>query len=285
MKIRTITSALLLAVMVPVLVFSEYIVYPIALGLISLMAVYELLRVIGAHNIWKLSLPAYLMALALPVFAHDIFLKKNPELQRMYMLLAVAVVFGYMLYVMAVAVFSKGKIKFSKAAEIFLSVTYVVMSFSALCLLRYITDGTSDKGGYCLALVFFAAWGTDVGAYLVGSLIGKHKLIPDVSPKKSVEGSVGGILLAVICFVVYGIVVSQYTDLSANYALLAVMAVILSVVSQIGDLIASLIKREYGIKDYGKILPGHGGIMDRFDSILAISLPLFIICVLASPFN
>lgn len=285
MKIRTITSAILLAVMVPVLIFSKYLVYPIVLGLIAVMAVYELLRVIGVHKLWKISLPAYGMALALPILTHDVFLDQNPDLQKNYMLCAVAVVFAYMLYIMSIAVFSKGEIKFAKVAEVFLSVTYVVMSFTALCLLRYITDGTMNKGSYCFFLVFVAAWGTDVGAYLVGSVIGKHKLIPDVSPKKSVEGAIGGIVFAVICYVLYGAIVSHFTELQANYPLLVAMAVILSAVSQIGDLIASLIKREYGIKDYGKLLPGHGGIMDRFDSILAVSLPLVMICLWACPFN
>ena len=280
MKIRTITSAILLAIMVPVLLLSKYLIYPIALALFSVMAVFEFLRVLGVHKKWKLSVPAYIMALALPILTHDVFLDKNPELQKNYMLFAVATVFMYMLYIMGLAVFSKGDLRFAKASEVFLAVTYVVMSFTALCLLRYIKDGI-----YSFFLVFLSAWGTDVGAYLVGSLIGKHKLIPEVSPKKSVEGSVGGIVFAIILFVIYGIAIEQITELNANYVALVIYAVVLSVISQIGDLIASLIKREYGIKDYGKILPGHGGIMDRFDSILAVSLPLVMMCLWASPFN
>ncbi len=280
MRIRTITSAILLAVMVPVLLLSKYLIYPVALALFSAAAVFELLRVIGVHKIWKLSVPAYIIALALPVLTHDIFLDSNPELQKNYMLFAVSVVFGYMIYSMALAVFSKGTIRFTKVAEVFLVVTYVVMSFTALCLLRYI-----EEGPFCFFLVFLSAWGTDVGAYLIGSLIGKHKLIPEVSPKKSVEGAVGGVITAVLAFILYGFAVEALTDHSVNYIILAVFAVILSVVAQVGDLIASLIKREYGVKDYGKLLPGHGGIMDRFDSILAVSLPLVMMCLWASPFN
>ena len=280
MKLRTITSTILLAVMVPILILSEYLIYPIALAIFSVMAVFELLRVIGVHETWKISVPAYVMALALPILTHDIFLDQNPDLQKNYMLFAVATIFAYMLYIMSLAVFSKGELRFSKVAEVFLSVTYVVMSFTALCLLRYIEDGT-----FCFFLVFLSAWGTDIGAYLVGSLFGKHKLIPDVSPKKSVEGAVGGVIIAIILFIIYGAAVTYFSDQTANYLTLVVTAFILSVVSQIGDLIASLIKREYGIKDYGTILPGHGGIMDRFDSILAVSLPLVMICLWSSPFN
>ena len=280
MKIRSLTSAIILAVMVPVLIFSKYLIYPIALAIFAVAAVFELLRVIGVHKNYKISIPAYIMAAALPVLTHDIFLDQNPELQKNYMLFAVATVFTYMLYIMALAVFSDGELRFSKIAEVFLAVTYVVMSFTALCLLRYIRNGT-----WCFFLVFLSAWGTDVGAYCVGSLIGKHKLLPKVSPKKSIEGAVGGTVFAILLFMLYGFAVSKFTELTPNYLLLGIEGAMLSVISQIGDLIASLIKREYGVKDYGKILPGHGGIMDRFDSILAVSLPLVMMCLWMSPFN
>jgi phosphatidate cytidylyltransferase len=280
MKIRSLTSAIILAVMVPVLIFSKYLIYPIALAIFAVAAVFELLRVIGVHKNYKISIPAYIMAAALPVLTHDIFLDQNPELQKNYMLFAVATVFAYMLYIMALAVFSDGELRFSKVAEVFLAVTYVVMSFTALCLLRYIRNGT-----WCFFLVFLSAWGTDVGAYCVGSLIGKHKLLPKVSPKKSIEGAVGGTVVAILLFMLYGFAVSKFTELTPNYLLLGIEGAVLSVISQIGDLIASLIKREYGVKDYGRILPGHGGIMDRFDSILAVSLPLVMMCLWMSPFN
>ncbi len=281
MLIRTITSAVLVAVLLPIFLFSEYIIYPITIALIASIAVFELLRVIGMHKTWRISLPAYLVAAALPLFTHDIFLKGCIEYQKTYLLIAAAVLFIYMLYLMAMAVFSKGKLKFGKAAEVFMSVTYIAMSFTALSLLRYL-----DNGAFCFVLVFMAAWGTDVGAYLVGCAIGKHKLIPEVSPKKSVEGAVGGVVFALLIFLLYGFIVDKAVDdISVNYLLLGVCAPILSVVSQIGDLIASVIKREYGIKDYGRILPGHGGIMDRFDSILVVSLPLLMACLWISPFN
>ena len=280
MKIRTITSCVILAVMVPILLLSEYLIYPFALALFSLAAVFELLRAIGVHKEWKISLPAYFMALALPFFTHDIFLDQNPEIQRNYMLDAVAVTFGYMLYIMALAVFSKGKLKLSVVAEVYLAVTYVVISFTALCLLRYIR-----YGDLCFFLVFVAAWGTDSGAYVAGTLFGKHKLIPEISPKKTVEGAIGGIFLSTLVFIIYGICIEQLTDVDANYFILTVSGILLSVVAQIGDLIASLIKREHGIKNYGNILPGHGGIMDRFDSILAVSTPLIMLCLICSPFK
>jgi phosphatidate cytidylyltransferase len=105
---------------------------------------------------------------------------------------------------------------------------------------------------------------------------GKHKLIPDVSPKKTVEGSIGGIAFCILAMVIFGIVVEAVSSYEANLIALAFAGLVISVVAQIGDLLMSVIKRTYGIKDYGKIFPGHGGILDRFDSILAVSIVLMV---------
>ena len=121
-------------------------------------------------------------------------------------------------------------------------------------------------------------------AYLVGSAIGKHKLIPEISPKKTVEGAIGGIVFTALACLLYGFILEKFFALSVNYLFLAVIGVILSVVSQLGDLFASMIKREYGVKDYGNIFPGHGGIMDRFDSVLATSTILLILTIIFPPF-
>ena len=100
--------------------------------------------------------------------------------------------------------------------------------------------------------------------------MGKHKLIPDVSPKKTVEGAIGGVVFCTLAFVLYGFVLTVVIDgIQANYLAFVCVGIVLSVVSQCGDLVFSLIKRKYGIKDYGKLMPGHGGILDRFDSVIA----------------
>ena len=138
-------------------------------------------------------------------------------------------------------------------------------------------------------LVFAACWICDTFAYFVGRAIGKHKLIEKISPKKTVEGSIGGVVFATLAFLLYGLIVSLIVGSKAegpkpDYLVLAILGFSLSIVSQFGDLIFSLIKREHGVKDYGFILPGHGGILDRFDSILAVSPVLYIICVFFPPF-
>ena len=115
-------------------------------------------------------------------------------------------------------------------------------------------------------------------AYFVGSLIGKHKLIPEVSPKKTVEGAIGGVLFSALLSLVYGIGLDfVLKNIEVNYLRLFLFGAVLSVVSQLGDLIASLIKREYGVKDYSNIFPGHGGVMDRIDGITFASLFIYIV--------
>ena len=126
--------------------------------------------------------------------------------------------------------------------------------------------------------MFIGSWVSDTGAWFFGRLFGKHKLIPEVSPKKTVEGAVGGVLSAALAFVLYGFIIHRIdASLSPNYLILAVSGVICAIVSQFGDLIASLVKRHYGIKDYGNVFPGHGGVMDRFDSVLLVSPVLYLL--------
>ena len=275
MKVRILTSIGIGIVGIPILIFSKYIVFPIALSLFALFAVYEMLRVLGAEKKYFISVPVYLMALAFPIGA---FFARDDKVIPYLMCLA-GVLFGYLLYLFFFAVFMRGSVKYTQISEIFSSVTYIVASFTALSVIRYMPNGVWN-----LSLVFLAAWGTDIFAYFVGTFIGKHKLIPEISPKKTVEGSVGAIILDIGAFILFGFIVSLATDVSANYLILALSGLLLSVISQLGDLIASLIKREHGVKDYGNILPGHGGIMDRFDSVLAVPTVLMMICILFPPF-
>ena len=276
MKIRVLTSIGIAIVGIPLLIFSGYIVFPIALSLLALMASFEMLRVVGLHKNYFISIPAYLIALALPFGS---YIAGNERVIK-YILLMALVFFAYLIYLFTVAVFKKGSLKFSQISEAFASLFYVITSFTALSVIRGM-----DGGLWILCLVFVGAWGCDVFAYLVGSMIGKHKLIPEISPKKTVEGSIGGIVFASGGFVLFGYIVSVTAGLNPNYIALLAAGLISSVVSQIGDLIASFIKREHGVKDYGRLLPGHGGIMDRFDSALAVSSVLMAISLIFPLFS
>lgn len=125
-------------------------------------------------------------------------------------------------------------------------------------------------GIFFVWLPFISAWGCDTGAYFTGMSIGKHKLIPTLSPKKTIEGAIGGVVTATLLAVIYGMMIEKYFTMGeVNTILLCgLTGVIGSVLSQIGDLAASAIKRYTGIKDFGNLIPGHGGILDRFDSVL-----------------
>ena len=259
-------------------IFSNLIVYPIVLAILSAVAVMEILKVMGSHKRWLISIPACVLSLAFPICAYFV----TPDNAMGFMLSVFCALFVFMLYLMGISIFSKGKTSFNAISEIFTSVIYVTVSFTSLSLLRYIDK---DVGAFNIVLVFMVAWSCDVFAYLVGSLVGKHKLIPEISPKKTVEGAIGGVVFTVLFCLAYGFVLDKVVDnLSVNYIFLAICGAVLPIVSQLGDLVASLIKREYGVKDYGKIFPGHGGVMDRFDSVVAVSTILLILCILFPPF-
>ena len=278
MKERTITSVVIVAVLLLLVILSGYIVYPVALALLAIIAAYEILKVVKADKTLALSLPAYILAAGFPIISYFV----TTETVMPLLLVLAAGMFVYLMWLMGVSIFSKGRIAFSRIAEVFAAVVYVTVSFTSLSLLRYLDRRC---GVFAVALVFIISWSCDTFAYIVGSLMGKHKLIPEVSPKKTVEGSIGGIIFSVISCLVYGLVLDLVIDnMVVNYIVLAFCGAILSVVSQLGDLIASLIKREYGVKDYGKLFPGHGGVMDRFDSVLAVSTILLILCIVFPPF-
>ena len=127
-----------------------------------------------------------------------------------------------------------------------------------------------ENGKFLIWYLAFAAWGTYTFAYFVGSVIGKHKLTP-ISPKKSIEGSIGGVIGAAILSLIYTIIINEYGGLDISYWAILGITALLSILSQIGDLAASSIKRFVKIKDFGNIIPGHGGMLDRIDSIIFIA--------------
>jgi phosphatidate cytidylyltransferase len=279
MKTRTITSVFILLVTVPIILLSQYIIYPIALSALAVVATYEILHAIGVDRNWYLSVPAFILAGVFPFASYFV----TSESSFTYLLTIAALIYVYMIYIMGVSVFSKGVVSFKTISQVLLSITYVIVSFTSLSMIRYIDK---EVGLYKLILVFIVSWVCDSMAYVVGSLFGKHKLIPEISPKKTVEGAIGGVVSATVAYLLFGLILDlAIPNIEVNYIILALFGLVLAVVSQLGDLIASLIKREHNIKDYGKLLPGHGGIMDRFDSIMAVSTILLILTIVFPPFK
>ena len=144
--------------------------------------------------------------------------------------------------------------------------------------LRYPKHFSKHDGLFLLIMALFCAWMTDIFAYFVGVKFGKHKMSPNISPKKSIDGAVGGVIGAIIlnlilCAVFKNCFPGKSTMMS--YFVVAPLSAVLSLTSMLGDLSASVIKRNFGVKDYGNILPGHGGVMDRFDSVIFVMPVLY----------
>lgn len=179
---------------------------------------------------------------------------------------ALAGVLGFTALCFAELLISHGKLPFQQVAITMVAGLLIPFLLSALVRIRL-----QEGGVYLIAAPFVMAFMTDTGAYLVGCTMGKHKLCPIISPKKTVEGLVGGILGGIVGVVVYGLVLQRFCGFTINYLFAVIYGAVGAGSATLGDLMFSVIKRQTGIKDYGKLLPGHGGILDRFDSVTVVA--------------
>ena len=175
---------------------------------------------------------------------------------------------GFLILIMAVYVFTYPKFRSEHVTLAFFGLFYVAFMLSYVYQIRML-----EQGAFLVWLVFLCSWGCDTCAYCVGVTMGKHKMAPVLSPKKSIEGGVGGVLGAALLGAIYAVAINRFGGASADVLTYALICGVGGVISQIGDLAASAIKRNHDIKDYGKLIPGHGGILDRFDSVI-ITAPI-----------
>lgn len=262
MLVRIISAVVALCILVPVVIFSHTGALPIAASIVCCICLFEMLGCLKLRRNMFVSIPFYLVGAFAPLAMR--YMQNRTLLLACY----AACVAVLALIMLTVNVFSKRKIPTTQTSSMFMTGCYIIAAFAGLV---YIRD-TNVHGQILLVMMFAVPWVTDTFAYLFGRKLGKHKLIPEVSPKKSVEGSIAGIIGCTLYVVIYAFVCTQLWDVSCNYVLLVVLGIVLSIVGQIGDLAMSVIKREYDIKDYGKIMPGHGGALDRFDSVLAVAI-------------
>lgn len=281
MKTRIITSVVAVGLFIPFCIFSHdpAFVFLIFAAAIATVGAFEILKCTGLHKNPIASVTTYAVTLSTTVLTRLI------DSTERYFLIASFIYFAYIFASFVNATFSKGKIKIVDASVATVMTLYVSFSLSSIVLLRDLGSfpGDSSLGGKLYLLCFLFAWIPDIGGYFFGRFFGKRKLIPDVSPKKTVAGFVGGILSAVVVSLIYGLIIGVKGFVP--YLVLPVMAALCAVVSVSGDLIASLVKRHYEIKDYGFIFPGHGGVMDRFDSVIAVAPFLYILCYIANSFS
>ncbi len=280
MKQRIITAIVMAVVGIPLLWLSFYeetsFILAIGASVVSLCVMFEVLRCQGKHKAWLFAIPLYLLSLGMPLLTL-LYQEKHAD----YLMVFVMAIFLFVMYSFACAIFLKGKMVFSEVASVLTSSIYVVFCYSCIPLLRAVPNGE-----YFYLLAFIGPFVTDIFAYFTGVTLGRHKLIPEISPKKTIEGAIGGTLFGTLAFPLYGFVLAQVSSIpmSPNYLMLTLGGFLVAILSQIGDLVASWLKREYGVKDYGKIFPGHGGFMDRFDSVLPTAAILVFCCTAGGPF-
>ena len=251
---------MLAAVFIPVVWFCETPVMPVFMSLMAAIGAFEAARCVGIHRQIHITAVSAAYAAAFPVIIRfagaECFLSVAPASAGLLLL-----------FFMASSMFSKGRVRLADALELAAAVIYIAFGFSSAVL---VCD-SGETGRWIFYSVFITAWVTDTAAFICGKLFGRHKLIPDVSPKKTVEGAVGGVVFNVAVFALYGFILSRFGVAEFKPAVILPVAAVASVFSQIGDLVMSHLKREHGIKDFGRIFPGHGGVLDRFDSVLAVA--------------
>lgn len=266
MLVRTISSIVFLLIILPCIFFSATPVFVALMVVLSAVAVYEMLRCNGLQKNVALSIPMYLLTSA-PILARylsvDCFYK-----------LIFPILFVLSFLVLSVYTFLTDKPELGKVLSTWFISLYATAGFTALVLLADIADNGS---WHIMFFAFAAAWVTDSCALICGMLFGKHKLLPSVSPKKTVEGAIGGVAFCIVAFLLYAKLLEVYAQFEiTSYVLIAVCGLICGIVAVIGDLLFSAIKRASGIKDFGELMPGHGGVLDRFDSVISISLILLL---------
>ena len=254
MKQRLISSffAIILLILV---VFSNSYVFDIAVVLISSMAILEVITALGLSRYKIMTSISALMPLIFMIISYFAWEY------------AIVVVFVFVAAYLLVMLFYHSRYSFSTAAMFLIISLMISLAFIHVSLTRHLENGIMN-----LFVIFIGSWITDTCAYFTGLAIGKHKLAPSISPKKTIEGSVGGIVGVTVILAAYAAIMGNIMDnITVNITSAICIGVICGVISQLGDLCASIIKRENNIKDFGKIMPGHGGVMDRFDSFIFVA--------------
>ncbi|AJD91031.1 phosphatidate cytidylyltransferase [Jeotgalibacillus malaysiensis] len=255
MKQRIITGVLAAALFIPV-VWVGGLLFVIGTYFIATVALYEVLRM---RSIQFRSIPGAISMITLWIF---LLPNEYYELLNQLNYSKIETALLSVLLLLVYTVLKKNRFTFDDAAFAVFAMLYVGIGF-----FYFIETRDADILWVVYALIII--WTTDSGAYFIGKSMGKRKLWPDISPNKTVEGFIGGILSALVVVVVFYMI----APLDANFWYLLPATVVLSAFGQIGDLVESALKRHYGVKDSGNILPGHGGLLDRFDSLLFV-LPL-----------
>lgn len=251
MKQRIITALVMAVIFIPVVYVGGWLL-GITIALLAIIGLFELFRMKG-NSIFSVEGLVSTIALLGFIFANKFvgILPQGFSSESFLHLVTIVL--------LVCTVFSKNNFSFDDAAVSILGILYIGIGFRSLL-------ATRGSGLSLLILVLITIWATDIFAYLIGRKIGKRKLAPNISPNKTIEGSVGGTVTAVLIAAVY----LYFFPLVMPFAWSLMLMFLLSMVGQLGDLVESAFKRYYNVKDSGSIFPGHGGVLDRFDSMLFV---------------
>ena len=253
LKQRVITGAALVVALIVILILGTPVV-EFAIALLASVAVVELFSAVklsGNKLLMVASVAGTIALVAAQCFGAQFF---NPAM------------YAYIVALFIIYMINMHKFSFEEITKTFFVTMYVAFMFAHIILVR-----NMEYGHFLIWFVLIGAFVTDTAAMFGGKFFGKHKLCPALSPKKTVEGSIAGIAGCVVCTFIMCMICNIGFGIETNYLWAIVVALGASVISQLGDLSASCIKRQFGIKDYGKIFPGHGGVMDRFDSLFFVA--------------
>ncbi len=262
---RIITAVVALALLIPALIFGGVWAAWALFAVVCAVSVYELLGCCGLKKEYFISVPSIIgfpVLCCLPALMYFALKNFGAESMRVtFRLTNLALLLFPLAFVLflIIAVLRYKNLDIEKLSMFACVAVYVTAGFGALSYLRV------DYGLWALWFVFAVSWMTDTFAYFTGMAFGKKKLCPDISPKKTVAGAIGGTVFGTLA----GVIVLW---VFIGKPLFGLVALPLSIISQFGDLAASLIKRKFGVKDYGKLFPGHGGVLDRFDSVIAVAI-------------
>ena len=246
---RVITALIGLPIVALILVFGNKYIIDVLFAIVAEISLYEYFHA-TSKEYKSVKIIGYILALLI-AFIHIIPEVALIKVLIMFIPTSILILFAS---VIVTDIFSE-----------FFGICYVI-GFIVFLPLIY----AAGNGKFLIWYVLIAAWGTDTFAYTIGRRIGKHKLTK-ISPKKSVEGSIAGTIGAIVLGLVYTYFINKYANLNISYLLITIMMLISSILSQLGDLAASSIKREMEVKDYGNMFPGHGGMLDRIDSIIFVA--------------
>ena len=257
MKTRIVTAAIALPLLLIILLALPKIVTAILFGLVCALAAYELLTATGFVKNIRVVIYSAVMALLVALWS---YFGCSQVWAAAGLLVFSAVLFTELML-------NHIKLRFEKIAVCLVAGVLIPYLFSAIVRIHSV-DGT---GRFFVLIPFIIAFISDSGAYFAGLYFGRRKLAPAISPKKTVEGAIGGVAAAILGMLLYMFIVDVAFGFTVNYLLVIVYGIVCSAAGVFGDLCFSVIKRQAGVKDYGTLLPGHGGILDRFDSMIIVA--------------